>query len=79
MNQEKENKNIVPGLVLALAVLAAVLMFFWRGGALSKTPDLDEKNLASPQELQVAAKSFDFGRISYYCCHQRGIIKKGRS
>lgn len=64
MNQEKENKNIVSGLVLALAVLAAVLMFFWRGGALSKTPDLDEKNLASLQELQVAAKSFDFGKIS---------------
>ena len=64
MTQEKENKNIISGLVLGLIVLAAVSVFFWRGGALSKKPDLDEKNLASPQELEIPAKFFDFGRIS---------------
>ena len=64
MIQEKENKNIISGLVLGLIVLVAALAFFWRGGAFSQKPDLDEKNLASPQELEILAKSFDFGRIS---------------
>ena len=65
MTQEKENKNIISGLALALIVLVAALAFFWRGGgAFSQKPDFDEKNLASPQDLQIAAESFDFGRIS---------------